>query len=529
MSDFDRRSAVKSDILLCESNTRNVTLTFSGKDFSQNARLTRPTFRFKRSYSLSKIIAPAFSALILVGCVDPNAGAGGDTSLTSSWVRPIDPQETIGQKEHPVVIAKYGGVYENVKAERMLAVIVGRLVAVSDDPSRVYKITLLDSPKVNAFALPGGFLYVTRGLLALANDSSEVAAVIAHEMAHVTANHAIIRQDKLKSAAIGEQVVTEVLQDNNAGKVALAANRLRLSQFSQDQELQADAIGIRMIGRAGYDPFAAERFLNTMGTYRRFLAGGQGFKDTDNFASSHPSTPKRIELAKRHARFFGSPGVGERDADRYFKGVDGMIFGDTADEGFVRGRSFSHAGLGITFSVPEGFSIENQPKAVLVSGPNDVATRFDATVLSKGTSLTDHLNSGWITGLVEETIREEPINGLQSATATARGDGWRFKVRIIRNGSQLYRFITAAPQTNTSLDAVSRQITGSFRALSDAEIAQLKPLTVEVVTARRATEDSMVARMKGSTDPRRLFRMINGLSDQDVIVIGQKYKIITEG
>ncbi len=528
MSDFGRTDAVKSDILFLFRILGNKALALSDRNFSENAQLAWGESGLWLSVFSRKILVPAFAGLMLTACVDPNSGTGADSNLTSSWVRPIDPQETIGEKEHPVVVAKYGGVYENVKAERMLAVIVGRLVAVSDDPSRVYKITLLDSPKVNAFALPGGFLYVTRGLLALANDSSEVAAVIAHEMAHVTANHAIIRQDKLNSVAIGEKVVTEVLQDNNAGKVALAANRLRLSQFSQEQELQADAIGIRMIGRAGYDPFAAERFLDTMERYRTFVAGGRGIRDIDNFASSHPSTPKRIELAKRHARFFGAPGVGERDAERYFAGVDGMIFGDTADEGFVRGRRFSHAGLGITFSVPDGFSIENQPKAVLVSGPNDVATRFDATVLSSGTSLTDHLQSGWITGLVEETIREETINGLESATATARGDGWRFKVRVIRTGNQLYRFITAAPQTNTSLDAVSRQITGSFRTLSEREISDLKPLTVKVVTARRGTEDAMVAQMKGTTEPRKLFRLINGLSEGDVIVQGRKYKIVTE-
>ena len=128
----------------------------------------------------------AVCAFALSGCVFPDSNSS-DGSLASSWVRPNDPQEQLGAKEHPVVLAKYGGEYQNEQAERLIAVIVGKLVAVSDDPSRVYKITILNSPKVNAFALPGGFLYVTRGLLALASDSSELAAVIAHEMAHVAA------------------------------------------------------------------------------------------------------------------------------------------------------------------------------------------------------------------------------------------------------------------------------------------------------------------------------------------------------
>lgn len=465
--------------------------------------------------------------LILTGCVNPNNGNVGNGSLTSSWVRPDDPQEKIGAREHPVVVAKYGGVYENAQSERLIAVIVGKLVAVSDDPTRVYKITILNSPKINAFALPGGFLYVTRGLLALANDSSELAAVIAHEMAHVSSNHAIIRQEKLNSAQLGEQVVSEVLDNSAAGKIAIAANQIRLSRFSQDQELQADTIGIRMIGRAGYDPYAAARFLETMARYRAFVAGKKALEDVEGFSSSHPSTPKRIELARRHARFFGAPGIGTRDRERYLKGIGNTLYGDTAEEGFVRGRVFAHSGLKIQFEAPKGFRIQNQKKAVLVSGPDDIATRFDATVLSSRTKLREYLKSGWITGLVEETIREETVNGMRTAHATAIGEGWRFKVRVFRNGNQIYRFITAAPQTNTNLDAVSRMITGSFRLLKKREIAQLKPLAVIVVTVGdRDTVDTMAARMKGAGEPLRLFRLINGLADADQLVPGQKVKIV---
>ncbi len=471
-----------------------------------------------------------FPLLLLGACVNLDSGLENGSSLTSSWVRPDDPQEKIGAKEHPAVLAKYGGVYSDPKPERMIAVIVSRLVAVSEDPRRVYKINILNSPKVNAFALPGGYLYITRGLLALANDSSEIAAVLAHEMAHVSSNHAIIRQEKLSSAEFGEQVVSEILQDKPAGKIAIAANQIRLSNFSQDQELQADTIGIRMIGRAGYDPFAAARFLETMDRYRKFISGGNSFDDKDNFASSHPSTPKRIELAVRHGRFFGAPGIGERERERFLEGVNGMMFGDTAEEGFVRGNTFSHAGLGIRFIAPKGYRIENQAKAVLVSGPGDIATRFDATVLPSRTSLSEYLKSGWITGLVEETIKEETLNGLQSAHATAIGDGWRFKVRLILSQNQLNRFITAAPQTNTNLDAVSRRISESFRLLSRAEIAKLKPLQVSVRTVSNGdTVRSLSGKMKGSDSPEALFRLINGLGQADQISAGQKIKIILDG
>ncbi|MEM7213971.1 MAG: M48 family metalloprotease [Pseudomonadota bacterium] len=467
-------------------------------------------------------------ALFLAACVNPDTGLEEGSGLTSSWVRPDDPQEKIGAREHPAVIAKYGGVYENPVAERMIAVIVGKLVAVSDDPSRVYKVTILNSSKINAFALPGGFLYLTRGLLALANDSSEVAAVIAHEMAHVSANHAIIRQEKVNSAQLGEKVVAEVLENSAAGKIALAANQNRLSQFSREQELQADTIGIRMIGRAGYDPYSAARFLETMSRFRTFIAGDKTLDDGDNFASSHPSTPKRIELARRHARFFGAPGLGDRGRDRYLAGIEATLYGDSAEEGFVRGRVFAHAGLKISFKAPVGFRIENQAKAVLVSGPDDIATRFDAAIVPSRTKLSDYLQSGWITGLVEETIREETVNGRRTAHATALGEGWRFKVRVIRHGSQVYRFITAAPQTNTNLDAVSRQITGSFRVLRDSEVENLKPLEIRVVpVGENDTVRTISSRMEGTDRAEQLFRLINGLGKNDRLTIGQKVKIVT--
>ncbi len=139
----------------------------------------------------------------------------------------------IGQREHPVVLAKYGGEYRDPEAEKVLAIIVGRLVKASPDKAQIFKITILNTPKVNAFALPGGYLYVTRGLLALANDSAELAAVISHEMAHVSSNHSILRNKKQAYTQVGEEVVTEVLSDSVAARVALAANQMQIGGFFQ--------------------------------------------------------------------------------------------------------------------------------------------------------------------------------------------------------------------------------------------------------------------------------------------------------
>lgn len=469
---------------------------------------------------------PLLALAVLAAACTQDGAIDQTGSFTSSWVRPEDPREQIGAREHPLVVAKYGGEFQDEQAEKLLAVIVGKLVAVSDDPDSVYRVTILDSPKVNAFALPGGYLYVTRGLLALANDSAEVAAVIAHEMAHVSANHAIVRQEKLSSNQLGQRVVSEVLGDSASARVALAASQLRLSNFSREQELQADAVGIRMIGRAGYDPFAAARFLETLQRYRA-LSSGEPRLDVA-FLSSHPGTPQRIELARRHARFFGAPGVGLTDRDRYLQGIDGLLFGDAAEEGFVRGRTFSHSGLAITFSVPEGFRIDNQPKAIVVTGQGGIATRFDATVIDRRSSLTDYMKSGWINGLDEASIAQDTINGLDSAHAAAQAEGWRFHVRVLRIGTQLYRFITAARPDETELASISDAITGSFRKLTRAEIRELTPLKIQLVTLEEGqTLATLAGRMAIRSNQMAMLRLINGLSPGEEPPAGTRLKIIS--
>src|SRR5690606_37670163 len=154
--------------------------------------------------------------------------------------------------------------YRNPNAEAAVALALEPLLAAGADNGS-YTLTILNSPAINAFALPGGFIYVTRGLIALANDSSELAAVIAHEMAHVTAAHALARQDRLASVAIVDRVA-DVLGDDAAVEAAETA-RLTFAQFSQAQELEADAIGIATLAAAGLDPFAAARFLTSMGRF----------------------------------------------------------------------------------------------------------------------------------------------------------------------------------------------------------------------------------------------------------------------
>lgn len=476
------------------------------------------------------------AALGLAGCTSmTNMGLDGDLEPSA---RPVIADNVrsgrlarIGAAQHPRILASYGGEYSDRRLERMVAGIVGRLVTVSDNPTQVYQITILDSPVINAFALPGGYLYVSRGLLAVANDSAELAAVIAHEMAHVTANHGVLRQQREAEAQLASRVVSEVLADKAAGQRALARGKVALAQFSRNQELEADAIGIAAMGEANFDPFAAPDFQEAMGAFNAFKSGSDAQENSLDFLSTHPSTPQRVALALGHARKFGSRDtVGDRDRAAYMAGIDGMLFGDSPDEGYVRGQTYAHADLGIAIDFPAGFQIENRPEAVLAARARDGAgIRFDGADVPPRQSLSDYLASGWVEGLDQSSVRAISVNGLDAAVAQARVGRWDFDVTAVRAGGQVYRILVAVPAGSDQLAALAQASRSTFRVLSSAEKAALKPLRIRVVEARRGDTVARLSRsMLGSDDRAGFFRVLNGLGPGEEVTAGQSYKTVAQ-
>ncbi|WOC16471.1 Beta-barrel assembly-enhancing protease [Pseudochrobactrum sp. MP213Fo] len=482
---------------------------------------------FKRAAVLG--LVALLSACRSVDFTDPDVLGPSANPVTVANVSKNDRLAQLSAQQHPRILATYGGEYNDAKLERMVAKIVGKLTTVSDNPDQTYRITILNSPNINAFALPGGYLYITRGLLALANDSSEVAAVIAHEMGHVTANHGILRQAKEAESIIAKRVASEVLHDEAAGREAAIRSKLRLAQFSRNQELQADAIGIKMIGAAGYDPFASARFLQSMEAYTGFRSVSGATDASLDFLASHPATPQRIDLAIGHARRIGAPGVGTTDRDSFLTGIDGLLYGDTPQEGFVRGRTFIHPKLGVTFSVPQGFSIDNSATAVMASGPGEVAIRFDGAALAQGSDLATYLRSGWVTGLDDNSVQTTTINGLPAATARASADKWQFEIVVIASGAKVYRFLVAAPKGSNALTSATQFATSSFRVLTPGEQAAAKPLRIRVVPVKAGDSAASIAtQMQGTERKLELFRLLNALPAGGNVSAGDRVKIISE-
>lgn len=437
------------------------------------------------------------------------------------------------RREHERLVATYGGVYHAPALEALMEKTLTRLAAASERPELKYRVTVLNSPAINAFALPGGSLYVTRGLISLANDTAELSSVLAHEMAHVVARHAAIREDQIRQAMLNSRVISDVLSDPQLGALALARSRLSIATFSRGQELEADAVGVGIAARAGYDPYGASRFLTAMGRFAALrtlpLNGVNSQKDLD-FLSSHPGTPERISIAVANAKQAVAQGAVERDRAEFLHALNGVTYGDDPKQGFVRGRRFFHPNLGFTFTAPEGFTLENTPQAVLGATANGKeALRLDAVKVSGIQPLATYISEGWVEGISPETVEQLTINGFPAATAIARGEQWSFRLYVIRFGSDVYRLAFAARNLTPEAERHFREAALTFRRVPVEEAQAIRPLRIEIVqVAQGDTPERLAARMAVSDRKLERFLVMNGLQKGARLRPGDLVKLVVE-
>ena len=477
------------------------------------------------------------AALTLAGCGDPSRFETGPI-VAAPPTKPNRPpaQSPAAEREHERILATYGGAYDDPKLEALISGIVDRLVAASDRPDLTYKVTILNSGAVNAFALPTGQLYVTRGLIALATDTSELSSVLSHEMAHVLAKHAAIREDQARQAALVARVVTDMGNDPGMTALALAKTKLSMASFSRQQELEADGIGIGISARAQFDPYGAARFLTAMERNAALKANRATGDSRTDFLSSHPATPERVSNAQNNARQYTAPQGGwrgergERDREAYLNAIDNIVYGEDPSEGFVRGRRFLHPKLGFTFQVPDSFTLDNTAQAVigLREGGNQ-AMRFDVVRVPAEQSLADYLNSGWMENVDKSSTEELTVNGFPTASVTARGEQWQFRVYALRFGSDVYRFIFATRQRTAESDRNARETVNSFRRLSLEEIQAARPLRIKVISVQPGdTVESLSHRMSGVDRPLERFRVLNGLDAHAQVKPRELVKIVVD-
>ena len=379
-------------------------------------------------------------------------------------------------------------------------------------------------------------MFVTRGLLALANDSAELAAVMAHEIAHVTARHAFLRAEQEKTAAIISQAA-RVIQSRQKGEQIEANSAQSIAGFSRQQELEADAIGIKAAARAGFDPYGAVRFLNSLSRSMAFRAAQIGEKNEGgpDILSTHPSTPERIAEALQAARQIGAPGLGEAARGPLLAAIDGLAFGDDPKDGAIRGRKFIHPRLGFVFEAPPGFVLENSAKAVLgVADGGAEALRLDSVrapeakneAKAEAKNLAEYLASGWIDGLMASTIKAGEVNGMKAAFADARAGEWNFHIAVIAFHTDIYRIIFAVKEITPETDQRFTSAIATFKPLKPEDSALAQPQKLRVIHAGLLDNAPQVAARMAVPD-RQLeqFLLLNGL-ESEKLKFNESYKIV---
>lgn len=400
------------------------------------------------------ILTIALASPALTGCTtNPATGKQEFTPLMSA-----EREKQVGAEEHPKVLQEFGGAYDEPRIGAYVAAIGGRLAANSELPDLNFRFTVLDSDIVNAFALPGGYIYVTRGLVALANSEAELASVLAHEIGHVTGRHTAQRYNQaiglslggaILGAAIGNQVASDLLQQGA---------QLYLLGYSRGQEYEADQLGIRYLVRTGYDPYAEADFLQSLENHAALEAhlSGQENGRSSEFFSTHPQTTKRAREAVDAARASGVPVESRpRLRDRFLEQIDGLIFGGSPEHGYIRGQTFAHPELRFQFTAPRELRLVNQPDAVIAKGQSGIQVRFDMAALAPGRQVLRYLTDEWGQSLRLTDTATVTVNGMEAATGAAdvrlsSGAGQVRLMAIRYSQDRVARFIIAIPNSTSA-------------------------------------------------------------------------------
>lgn len=452
-------------------------------------------------------------------------------SLENQYIFPENKEENkLKEYEavtHPQIVKAFGGEYKNTKLECMIAKIVGDLTAVNPASAPNYRIILLNSENVNAFALPNGYVYITRGLIAIANDCSEIAGVIAHEMAHIIAHHGLLRLEKQQ--AFKKSLLLDKYDFKNVSQQQIDLhNSLSLAQFSRQQELEADAIAIQLLSEANYDPFAIARFLQTMQNYAQFRNIFPNKNGQLDFLATHPATKQRILQAIENAKKVENNANFTQDRSRLLKGIDGLLFSAVKNQGFIRDQCFISPHLHIKFCLPEGFYLRMTQSAIIANNNNDNALRFDIIEKKPPIAPIAYIKSGWVKGLDPQTITNLPELKYKNAFAKAQNDKWKFSIIILAYKTHLYRFLAAAKNEKEAQN-LALFASRAFQIISEKQSKNYKPLYIRIITIKdNDTIEQISEKMQGTSQKEQLFRILNDLNQNRQLIKGEKVKIIQE-
>ncbi len=446
-------------------------------------------------------------------------------------------ERQIGADAHPQLLQQFGGPMQGRAADYVRS--VGQRIAGQSGMSarpQDYTVTLLNSNINNAFALPGGYVYISRQLLALLNNEAELAFVMGHEVGHVAAQHSQKRQSRSTISGIGAAILGAVTGSNIVGQLANTGAQLYTLGFSRDQERQADSLGLRYLSQASYDPMSSASSLNSLGaqTGLEGRLAGRAAQSGPSWLSTHPANGERVARIRREAQTFVSrAGARATNRDAFLDAIDGLPYDDDASQGVIEGARFRHPGLRMAFEAPAGFVLENTPTSV--NGARGNAGRFQfGGGRPEGQTLAAYSAKVWAAVGAQSApqVQIRQINGIETAVSSLRTRSNSGEVDAVLavyrwSDDAWYQMLMLAP---AGRDPGFQGLLNSMRRLSPQEVAAIKGRRVSVVRVRQGdTVASLSARMDYTDDKVARFTILNGIDANAPLVPGSRVKLITRG
>ncbi len=460
-------------------------------------------------------------------------GCGGDAGAPA-----IDEQEReLGAEQHPVLLAEFGGSYDDAQARYVAA--IGEKLAAEAGLDGQCTFTLVNSDVVNAFAVPGCYIYITRGLLGIVNSEDEMASVLAHELGHIVADHGERQQKRSFLRGLGVLAVGLITGSERLTQVAGQAATYFTLRYSRKQEYESDDLGIRFLRQAGYHPHAAADMLGSLQRHEQFLTSTGGrdeARSIPEWARTHPLTQNRIERARATAAKTGiAPDALPEQERPYLKALDGLLYGDDPQQGFVLGRRFAHPIMRISFEAPPGFTLTNSPRAILIDGPDGMRGEFAGGEMPEGGL------PAYVSLLIREALGDAPaqvgtaeariVNGVPALfvpalVETGEGHVELSLVAYSANGRYAYHFLMVSAPSSSAGGAIET-LFESFGILSVEEARSLRPRQISVVAVQPGDKVETFAKRMASDHPAQQFLMLNGLAAGQPLKPGELVKVIT--
>lgn len=466
-----------------------------------------------------------FLILSLSGCaVNPVTGKQDFVVLSEE-------QEIQMGREYNAQILRQYQIYEDEKIQNYVQSIGESLAKKSHRPNLIYRFTVLDSPEINAFALPGGYIYINRGLMAYMSSEEELAAVLGHEIGHVTARHSVKQYSQAQLMGVLSAAI-EINSGRTAGDIANLASGALLSGYGREMELEADDLGAQYIYQDGYSPqgmYDVLAVLKDQEIYSKKVAKQRGIEPRNYHGvfASHPSNDKRLQEILDNVSQNFVKGT-NKSKSNYLAMIDGMVFGDSQQAGVTRGNEFFHGPLNFYLSSPENWEIINNANSLIFNAPFGEATlQVTLEDLNFVESPEDYLKR-----FVRNTTDEEVlmIDGLSGFTAKTYRSGRTTRMAVIFKDDKAYQFIAYLKERGgdfSSYDLQFMNIIKSLRSLTDKESKYSQPLRIKIYKVRQGeTYESIASTSSITLNPEDQLRLLNGDYPDKELTVGRVIKIV---